>query len=267
MQDKPLKVHITGVYGLIGNLVYRHLNEQKDRYDVYGSSRRTAGSNRTHDAAVVQVPDDHFKIVDLSDADAVSEAMNGMDAVLHIGAVPDPSAPFEAILNSNIAGAYNVLEACRKAGIQRLVYASSIMTVWGYAQYEEPYRSIREERLDDIPETIPVITHRDPPRPTEPYSASKVWGEGLCRAYADAHGISTVCLRIGYVNRENSYSGPFQGSVWCSHHDIVNIIELALKATAEPRYDICFGCSDNKYRWVDLEHSRERLGYVSRGGA
>jgi nucleoside-diphosphate-sugar epimerase len=38
--SKALKVHITGVYGLIGNLVYRHLHAQPDRYDVYGSGRQ-----------------------------------------------------------------------------------------------------------------------------------------------------------------------------------------------------------------------------------
>ena len=40
-ETTQLKVHITGVYGLIGNLVYRHLSGQPDRYDVYGSGRRT----------------------------------------------------------------------------------------------------------------------------------------------------------------------------------------------------------------------------------
>ncbi len=45
-QTAPLKVHITGVYGLIGNLVYRRLSEQPDRYDVYGSGRRSMSSTR-----------------------------------------------------------------------------------------------------------------------------------------------------------------------------------------------------------------------------
>lgn len=262
-EEKRLKVHITGVYGLIGNLAYRHLSAQKDRYDVYGSGRRSVSSNRADAATLVQVPSGHFMIADLTDAEAVSEAIRGMDAVLHIGAVPDPGASFQDVLNSNIVGTYNVLEACRKAGVKRLVYASTIMTTWGYAQYEEPYRSIREGRTDDIPETIPKITHRHPVRPTEPYSASKVWGEAICRTYADAHGISTVCLRIGYVNKENHCSGFFLKSVWCSHQDIVNAIELALAATREPRFDICYAVSENRYRWVDLDHTRERLGYVS----
>jgi NAD+ dependent glucose-6-phosphate dehydrogenase len=261
-ENKPLKVHITGVYGLIGNLVYRHLSEQGNRYDVNGSGRRAVSSDRADEGSIVQLPPDHFMIADLTDAAAVSEAMRGMDAVLHIAAVPDPFAPFQDVLASNIVGTYNVLEACREAGILRLVYASSIMVSAGYHVYQEPYRAIRECRMQDIPETIPMITHLDPPRPTDPYSASKVWGEAICRTYADAYGISTVCLRIGYVNKKDYCSLAYADSIWCSQRDVVNITELALIATEKPRFDICYGVSDNKYRWVDLEHARERLGYV-----
>ncbi|SVC05588.1 uncharacterized protein METZ01_LOCUS258442, partial [marine metagenome] len=178
-QNAPLKVHITGVYGLIGNLVYRHLSTQKTRYDVYGSGRRTVASDRAQESSVVSLPDDHFMIANLSDADAVAEALSGMEAVLHIGAVPDPGASFEDVLSSNVRGTYNVLEACRKAGIKRIVYASSIMVNWGYAQFQEPYVALRDGRVEDMPDPMPIITRQDPPRPTEPYSASKVWGEGI----------------------------------------------------------------------------------------
>ena len=261
LQDSPLKVHITGVCGLIGNLMYKHLTTQKARYDVYGSGRRTIASDRTKESSVVPLPDDHFMIADLSDADAVAEALSGMDAVLHIGAVPDPGASFEDVLSSNVRGTYNVLEACRKAGIKRLVYASSIMVSWGYAQFQEPYIALRDGRVEDLPDPMPVITRQDPPRPTEPYSASKVWGEGICRTYSDAHGISTVCLRIGWVNRENEARGPFSESIWCSHHDIVNIVEHALIATKQPLFEICYAVTDHRYRWVDLAQTRKRLGY------
>ena len=265
--QKPLRVHITGVYGLIGNLIYRHLSEQGGSYDIYGSGRRTASSRRADESSIVRLPADHFKVADLSDADAISAAIEGMDAVLHIAAVPGPEDTFEDVLSSNIVGTYNVLEACRKAGVRRLVYASSIMTSWGYFKYQEPYKSIWDERINDIPEEIPKISHLDLPRPTEPYSASKVWAEGFCRTYADAHDISTVCLRIGYVNKENYCAQPRLDAVWCSHRDIVNILKRALDATETPRYDICYGVSDNKHRWVDLGHSREVLGFIPQDSA
>jgi nucleoside-diphosphate-sugar epimerase len=176
--DGRLKVHITGVYGLIGNIAYKHLSAQKDRYDVYGSGRRAVHSNRIEDSAITLVPADHFTLADLSDVKAVARALEGMDAVIHLGAVPAPGPPFTDILHSNIIGTYNVLETCRQSGIKRLFYASTLMVNWGYFLYEEPYKAIRENRIADIPSVIPKLTIAHPVRPTEPYAASKVWGEG-----------------------------------------------------------------------------------------
>lgn len=258
----PLKVHITGVYGLIGNLVYRHLHAQPDRYDVYGSGRRTMSSVRADAESILRLPDDHFMIADLADADAVAQAIDGMDAVLHIGAVPNPDATFQQVLDSNIRGTHHVLEACRMAGVKRMVYASSIMATWGYFVHQEPYRSIREGRLDSVPRPVPAVTHRDPVRPTEPYSASKVWAEAYCRIYVDSHDMSIVCLRIGGVNKENRAVTPPSQAVWCSHRDVVNITERALLATEQPIYDICYAVSNNDYRWVDMSHTAEILGYT-----
>ncbi|MEZ4864300.1 MAG: NAD-dependent epimerase/dehydratase family protein [Caldilineaceae bacterium] len=267
MSTTPLKVHITGVYGLIGNLAYQHLAAQPEKYDVYGSGRRVMSSARADADSITRLPDDHFMIADLADADAINTALAGMDAVLHIAAVPDPGASFEDVLSSNIVGTYNVLEACRKENIKRLVYASSIMATWGYFVHREPYRAIYEGRLADIPADIPKVKVTDPTHPTEPYSASKVWAEGFCRTYYDKYGISTVCLRIGGVNKANRSETIPAKAVWCSHRDVTNIINLALDATTEPRFDICYGVSDNQHRWVDLEQSRLRLGYVPMDGA
>ncbi len=266
-QPAPLKVHITGVYGLIGNLVYRHLSEQPDRYDVYGSGRRTMSSQRADAESISRLPDDHFSIADLSDAEDMASAIDGMDAVIHIAAVPDPGASFDDVLSSNIVGTHNVLEACRKAGVRRLVYASSIMVNWGYFMFQEPYLSIWEERLDDLPAEVPKVTHLAPPRPTEPYSASKVWAESYCRTYFDSYDISTICLRIGYVNSHNYCEQPRYNSVWCSHRDITNMAELALNATGQPIFDIFYVTSDNRERWVDLEHARQTVGFVPQDSA
>ena len=268
MTEQPLKVHITGVYGLIGNLVYKHLSQWPERYQLFGSGRRLMSSLRADEEMRVQVPEDRFQIADISDSQAVEKALDGMDAVLHIAAVPGPDDSFDDIASSNIRGTYNVLEACRKGNISRMVYASSIMTVWGYGQFVEPYKSIREDRVGDIPDDFEPVKHTDPVRPTEPYSMSKVWAEGACRTYSDAHGLSVICLRIGWVNKQNAAQGTFSNSIWCSHADIVSSFERALVKTAEPVYDVCFALSDNKHCWVDLQHAREVTGFVpqDRGG-
>ncbi|MYK99854.1 MAG: NAD-dependent epimerase/dehydratase family protein, partial [Gemmatimonadetes bacterium] len=153
-EGRPLKVHVTGAYGLIGNLTYRHLSG-KDDYEVYGSGRRTVSSDRIDDEDLLRIPDDRFSLADLTDRDAVSRALSGMDAVVHLGAVPDPGASFETILECNIRGTYNVLEVCREEGIKRLIYASSVMASWGYGQFSEPYVSLNEGRLEGLPDPMP----------------------------------------------------------------------------------------------------------------
>ena len=183
----PLKVHVTGVTGLIGDVVYAHLAAQPERYEVTGSSRRYERSERVAAEKPLSCPPERYTRADLGDLAAVEQAFAGAEVVVHMGAVPDPSAPFAAIVHSNVVGGYNALEACRRQGVGRIVYASTVMTDWGY-QFEEPYKAIREARFDAVPADFHRVTHRDAARPTEPYSASKVWGEGLCRAYADGHG-------------------------------------------------------------------------------
>ena len=89
--------------------------------------------------------------------------MDGVDAVVHLGAVPD-EAPFDAIAGPNLHGVYHVFEACRRAGVQRVVFASSNHAS-GMYPVGEPLDG--EQR----------------PRPDGLYGASKVFGEGLGSMY------------------------------------------------------------------------------------
>ena len=73
-KENSLKVHVTGAYGLIGNLAYSHLSG-KNQYDVYGSGRRKASSDRIDDECLTSIPGDHFTIADLTDRDAIFEAI------------------------------------------------------------------------------------------------------------------------------------------------------------------------------------------------
>ena len=85
---QPLKVHITGVYGLIGNLMYRHLSSQPELYDVYGSGRRAVSSERADRDAILPLPDDHFMIADLSDDPAVREHIPRLEQAAAEGRLP-----------------------------------------------------------------------------------------------------------------------------------------------------------------------------------
>ena len=59
----PLKIHITGAYGLIGNLVFKHLSQWPDRYELFGSGRRTMSSQRADSDARMTIPFLHHLII------------------------------------------------------------------------------------------------------------------------------------------------------------------------------------------------------------
>jgi nucleoside-diphosphate-sugar epimerase len=250
---------ITGVYGLIGNLVYRRLVERGD--DVYGLARRRAASERIPEERLQRVPYDHFALGDLADREAVDRAAAGMDVVVHMAADADGRSAWETILPSNVIGTYHVLEASRRAGVERVIIASSIQVSFGY-QDTAPYQGLFEARYGDVHGAIVPVTHRDPPRPPNLYAASKVWGEALAHVYAQQHGMSCLCLRIGWVVADDVPPNQVAITQWCSQRDIVQIVERCVDAPADLRYDIFYGISDNPYRWVDLEHARAVLGYV-----
>lgn len=252
-----MKVSITGVYGLIAGALYKHLEQSPDKYDVYGVARRRQDSERVAEGEGVDVPEDKFTLSDLSNVDELVEAFTGMDVVVHLAADPSGGGGWESVLKSNIVGAYNAFEACRLAKVPRMIYASSIQTSFGYRQ-QEPYKSFVE--TDDIKER-PIVDHTMPTRPMNIYASSKVWGEGLGRTYADNHNLSVLCIRIGWVVKEDK-PRPNGADIWCSQRDIVDIHERCINAPTDLRYGIFYGMSDNEKRWVDLEHAREVLGFV-----
>ncbi len=259
----PKRILITGVNGLIGGAAYRRLVTQPDRYDVWGLARRREASTRVAKGAAVAVPDSRFVLSDLSDLDALVPAFQGISCVVHMAADPSGGGGWQSLLASNIIGNYNVFEACRLAGVQRIVFASTIQVSVGCYR-DEPYRSIADGRFDDLPDDFPKVTTDLPTRPLNIYASTKVWSEGLARAYVDSHGLSCLGIRIGWVVAEDRVPRPESADIWCSQHDIVSLIECCINAPDSLRYDLFYGMSDNRHRWVDVEHARSAVGYVPR---
>lgn len=264
------KVLITGAYGLIGSVVYDRLSAQPDTYEVYGLARRRHPSERVAADKQIEIPDDRFTLSDMSDLAVLETAMQGIDVVVHLAADPRLEADWESILASNVIGTRNVFEAARRSGVRRVIYASSVTVNWGTLLYEEPYKLIYEGRYDELsPADVPMLTKNDPPRPISYYPASKVWGEALARVYADAHGMSMICLRIGGVNAADR--PPFEEgwgrSAWLSQRDVAQMVQCAIEAPDDLRYSVFYVVSNNTWRWVDIDSARLALGYAPQDNA
>jgi UDP-N-acetylglucosamine 4-epimerase len=114
----------------------------------------------------------------IDDAAKVAQVMEGADYVLHqaaLGSVPRSMADPLASHRANVDGFLTVLDAARRAGVKRLVYASS-SSVYG----DHPGLPKREDRVGD---------------PLSPYAATKRINEVYAAAYRNAYGFSAVGLR------------------------------------------------------------------------
>lgn len=136
-----------------------------------------------------------FTDADIRDRNAVFGALKGTEIVFHHGAnVQIPASIDDPRMDAdiNIGGTLNVLEACRKHDVKRLVFASS-SAIYG------------------DPEKLPV-TEDQQPNPLSPYALSKLAGETYVRLYNELYGLETVSLRYFNVygprqNPDSPYSG------------------------------------------------------------
>jgi uronate dehydrogenase len=216
---------ITGAAGALGRVLRDHV---RGRYQAVRLSDRQPMGDAGPGEEIVQC--------ELGDAAAVDRLFEGVDACVHLGGQPH-EGPWPTVMDSNIVGVVNVWEAARKAGTRRIVFASS-----NHAIGFQP----RSKRLD----------HRAPARPDTRYGLSKAFGEDVALYYANKHGISAMCMRIGTC-REVPHDERAL-STWQSYPDFCRLVEAGLQA--DYVYEIVYGVSANKRSWWDNSNA-ERLGY------
>ena len=175
----------------------------------------------------------------VTDMDVMLEACQGADAVIHLGGI-SVEAPWERIIDVNINGTYTVFEAARRAGVPRVVFASSNHVVGFY----DP---------DDFP-----VQESTTPLPDTYYGVSKVAGEALGALYAKRYGMDVISIRILSCFPEPQALRSL--STWLSPDDGARLFEACL-SVEKPGYRVVFGVSRNtRGGWVSLDGARA-LGY------
>jgi uronate dehydrogenase len=174
---------------------------------------------------------------ELSDVAAVERMVAGVDGIVHLGGISGENE-WPAILEGNIVGLYNIFEAARRAGVQRIVFATSNHAVGFYP---------RDRKID----------HRVVPRPDSRYGVSKAFGEAIASLYSDKHGIGVLCTRIGNFGEKPIDKRRL--SIWISPRDYTQLVRIGLEHP-DIRYEIVYGVSNNRRSWYDNSNA-ERLGY------
>lgn len=219
------RILITGAGGGIGTAM-------RPRLARAGRTLRLLDVAKLSDPA----PGEELVTASVTDLDALTAACHGVDAIVHLGGLSTENS-WDAILQTNIHGTYAVFEAARRAGVPRVVYASSNHAVGFHPNQAAPDYLF--------------------PRPDTYYGVSKVAGEALGSLYHDRYGLHVICLRIG-----SCFARP-QGermlATWMSYDDCARLLEACLSAP-EPGFRVVWGISANtRARW-SLDEARA-LGY------
>lgn len=217
---------VTGAGGEIGHALREHL--------------------ASHDVDLVSIDvgeitpvsaSDHVVGLDVRDLAGLEAALADCAGVVHLGGLPD-EADFHDLADVNIVGTYHVLEAARRVGIPRVIYAST-------------------NRVTGFYPTDTLVDESMPVRPDGFYAASKVAGEALCRLYADKFSLSTIIIRI--ATYEQAPQTAWQARTWLSPADGLRAFDAAM--TTPQHHTTFYALSDNTGRWWSLDAARE-AGFV-----
>jgi len=167
------RILVTGGAGFIGSNLVHALLKRGDEVvvlDNFSTGRRENIASVLNDITLIEGS--------LANPEDVHRALDGVDGVLHQGALPSVPKSLERPLDTNMAnivGSLTLLEGCRQKGVQRLVYAASS------SAYGDHDASIKTETLEV--------------RPKSPYAVQKLCGEFYASVYSDLFGLRTVALR------------------------------------------------------------------------
>jgi UDP-glucose 4-epimerase len=213
-----MKYLVTGGAGFIGSNIVKELLRRGEFVRVLDNF---ATGKRENVFEFKNNP--NFELIegDLRSFHIVRNGVNGMDYILHQGALPSiPRSINDPITTNdvNILGTLNILEAAKEFGVKRVVYASS-SSVYGNSEGSASGRSA------DLPKTEDM-----PIQPLSPYALSKYTGERYCQIYYKIYGLETVVLR--YFN----VFGPNQDPTSQYSAVIPKFIELMKEGQAPTIY-------------------------------
>ena len=244
-----MKIAVTGSAGQIGKSLCADLARDHElvRIDL-------------HDADVN---------VDVREQDALERAFGGCETLIHLAGVSKVDASWEDVYGPNIGGTYAAFEAARRAGVRRVIFASSNHAVGMY----------EIENLPALYEpAFGLVVRTDTPyRPDSLYGVWKAFGEALGRYYSENHGLQVTCVRIGSITAADDPRDPSvaRGSswlplteaqkyaryaaTWMSQRDFARLVRAII--ARDVSYAVVYGVGDNATRFWDLEPGRAIFGF------
>lgn len=235
----PRRVVVTGAAGNLGRKAVAALAGQPE-VEVWALDRQAPAAST----------EARFNAADLERYDpSWTQVFEGAACVLHLAADPKPISDWGSVLRLNVDLSLNVLRAAEAAGIERIVFASSNWVFGGYR--------FKRDRL----------TSALPPKPLNPYGASKLFVERCGRSLAEHSGTGFLALRIGYCQPGENRPGPHMAfgrwgqEMWLGNRDWAQAVVRSVTAPFTGFAAINIVSKNDGMRW-DVEEARRAIGYV-----
>lgn len=217
-----MKILVTGGCGFIGSNFIRHMLKNT-KNDIINLDALTYSGNIKNLEDITK--DKRYKFVHgkIEDGNIISEIIPDIDYIVnfaaetHVDRSINNSKPF---ITTNIEGTHNILEACRKYDIKKIVHIST----------DEVYGELGEH--GKFVESLPLL-------PNSPYSASKASADLIIRAYCETYG-----LRVSIARPSNNYG-------YCQYPE--KFIPLIITNLLENRPVPVYGEGKNVRDWIFVE--------------
>lgn len=236
MDDEPRTVLITGACGDLGRKLR---TAWEDVYDLI-----LIDSDPGEDDAEVFKAD-----LTVFDEEWITH-FHGVDTVVHLGGIWDATAGLADLVAPNLDALANVFNAAALAGVERIVFASSVHAMTG----------------PEAPASEPIPADAAP-SPSGMFGAMKFAGERFGRSLAHAFDVTFIAVRLGEVqhgaNRPETLGDDRRKKLWLSNGDLVRLFDAAVEAAIEDRLVLVVnGVSRNHGAPWDLTDAAEVLGYL-----
>lgn len=236
-----MHVLITGAGGHLGRKLFDALEGDPD-CTVSGIDIRPVEHPNIHTA-------------DLSGDANWAELLGGVDVIVHLAGDREPAATWASAIQHNMDATLTLYHHATKMGVGRVVLASSN---WVHSD-----KRFTDDRLDSS----------TPPGPINAYGMSKLFCERTGAYFAEHHGLSVICLRIGWTqwthnNQPGTHMsmGRWGQEMWLSDQDFLNGMRAAIRAKDVPFATLNLMSDNPGMRW-DISETRRVIGYQPLDGS